>query len=62
MTLVNNGKALSVGRSRSGLGTHFLEAVTLSFLLSDVTEGVQLQVEVPLATSSGYLRVAAISS
>jgi signal transduction histidine kinase len=62
MTLFNNGKALSDGRSRSGLGTHFLEAVTLSFLLSDVTGGVQLQVEVPVATSSGYLRVAAISS
>ena len=62
MTLFNNGKALSDGRSRSGLGTHFLEAVTLSFLLSDASGGVQLQVEVPVATSSGYLRVAAISS
>jgi signal transduction histidine kinase len=62
MTLVNNGRALSVGESRSGLGTHFLDAVTLSFQLSDVPGGVQLYVVVPVATSSDYRRVAANAS
>jgi signal transduction histidine kinase len=62
LTLVNNGRSLSVGESRSGLGTHFLDVVTLSFQLSDVAEGVQLYVVVPVATSSDYRRVAANAS
>lgn len=62
LRLFNNGKALSSISSRSGLGTSFLEAVSVSYSLSDVLGGVELRVEVPVAVSPEFHRVAAMSS
>jgi signal transduction histidine kinase len=61
MTLTNNGKPLSSDGSSPGLGTHFLEAVTLSYLLSDVDGGVELRADIPVTVSPEFHRVAAVS-
>ena len=62
LTLGNNGKALSSVASFSGLGSYFLDAVTLSHALTNANGGVELRVEVPVAVSPEFHRVAAMSS
>lgn len=61
MLLTNNGKPLSSDGSKPGLGTSFLDAVTLSYRLSDVSGGVELRTEIPVTASPEIRRVAAVT-
>lgn len=62
LKLVNNGALLSANSNTSGLGTRFLNAVSLSHELSNVSGGVELRAEVPVSVSPEFRRVALIPS
>lgn len=62
LTLTNNGKKMSSDTKESGLGSRFMEAVTLMCSSENTAKGVQLIAQIPLFKPSEDFGVAHISS